>query len=475
MLGLTLLALIAGVAVSSMWSFDDEIDETDTITPEETPTEKVTNEEEADTGATVEETEDGFYIDVGEDETREVAVIYFTDSQDDPDDFYYIQQARFYLVPEGVELPENSYEDQWNIPGRFDEEGNEIGINLTELEEYLGLELIEAVDVKNYESSTDTPAGVITSNADFEEFYLEAVTDGDYLVSLLPVDYEVTVNGVAEISVWGDVTATNSAEWITTQTDGATIYAEGGDDILGTAFANNTIYGGEGDDDITTTGENVAAYGDEGNDTIIITSGKAAGGDGDDRLYNPSSENSDVRLYGGAGDDNVSVHGATNVGHGWSGDDFMTATSGALVYGNEGNDTLSIGDGSRGNGGDGDDTFNVVNQFTGDGVTLTGGKGADTYNALVRNAYSGTAENIYMTITDFDPEEDILNVGTFYSTNEVDHVDIIEAADGNYTDVLVTFTGRYQDESEGEVTEGGIATIRLEGVTGMTAEHVNFV
>ena len=89
----------------------------------------------------------------------------------------------------------------------------------------------------------------------------------------------------------------------------------------------------------------------------------------------------------------------------------------------------------------------------------------DTFDARVWNARDGEADNIYMTITDFDPTEDVLQVGVFQTGNNVDSIEIVEADDGSYSDVRVTYTPQ-------DGLDPGIAVIRLEGTTGVTADQI---
>ena len=98
-------------------------------------------------------------------------------------------------------------------------------------------------------------------------------------------------------------------------------------------------------------------------------------------------------------------------------------------------------------------------------ATATGGDGSDTFDARVWNGFGGEADDIYLHITDFDVDEDVLQVGVFQTDNEVAGVEVIEADGGTHTDVRVTYTGR-------PGTAPGIAIIRLDGTPGITADHI---
>ncbi|MFC6760610.1 hypothetical protein ACFQFQ_15690 [Sulfitobacter porphyrae] len=125
---IALLALLSGLLLTATLSSDD--DDTPIDTPEEpetpvdpddpdTPVDPEEPETPPDTGATFDATEQGVQIELGEDETGSLAVIYYTDTEDtgNPDDYLQVDEARFYLVPEGVDWSSASWETQFDIPG----------------------------------------------------------------------------------------------------------------------------------------------------------------------------------------------------------------------------------------------------------------------------------------------------------------------------------------------------------------------
>ena len=484
-----LLALLSGLLMGLAFDFNDGaegLNDSDTLgepdIPEEDPDVML------DTGATFDHTEEGVEIDVGEDETGTLVVIYYTDPEDNPDGILDADEARFYLVPEGVDWSSTSWETRWDVPGADEYGGSSYEYELADFETQFGLELLGIVDLTGLDGEANEPAsrfGGIISNEPIEEYYLQAQTDGDELISFLPVDYVITRDGVSEVSVITDTTGTDAIDWLSADADGITVDGAGGDDYLETSNANVTLIGGLGDDVISSSGLNVVvdagdgddrvtAYGGNamvdggaGNDRIDIASGTATGGAGDDILYGYGSDAGPALLHGDAGNDYVHVFGAGSQGYGGAGDDFVSVNDGATGYGGDGDDQLQVESGSTAYGGDGDDLFTVWNQFRSDDgpAVVTGGTGADTFDARVWNAANGEADDIYMIITDFDPAEDILQVGVFQTSNEVDSIEIVEADDGSYTDVRVTYTAL-------PGLAPGTAVIRLEGTTGVTADQI---
>lgn len=133
--------------------------------------------------------------------------------------------------------------------------------------------------------------------------------------------------------------------------------------------------------------------------TIPIT---IEGGKGRDRIEALGS--GDTRVYGGAGNDNITLGSGNGYAEGNDGNDTMKGGSGiAVMYGNNGNDTMSSGTGSEGtfsymDGGNGNDTMvsespmNVMHGGPGDDL-MTGkaqtvfytGRGRDRVNSYNAN------------------------------------------------------------------------------------------
>ncbi|WP_299368908.1 hypothetical protein [uncultured Tateyamaria sp.] len=437
-----------------------------------------------DIGATFDATAEGITIDVGDDETGRLASIIYVDTEDDPDNFIQTHEARFYLVPEDTDWSAASWETQNDIPG-----ASSTNFELDDFEETFGLELLGTVPLGTEGFSVFPEQGKmadrlpdVTANRDLEVYYLEANTDGDDLITFLPEDFVVTQNGVPEVEVDANTTGTAGSDWFTTGADGIAVDGAGGDDVLYGPNANVSLDGGDGDDLIRATGADVVVEGGAGNDSLDAASGTVTGGAGDDSISlhegtarGGAGDDSMVSytdaaadLFGEEGDDRFTIFGEGSRAFGGAGDDFIGVNAGAAAFGEAGNDHLQVESGATAEGGAGDDLFTVWNQFRDeDGpATVTGGDGADTFDARVWNAVNGTADDIYMEVTDFDPAEDVLAVGVFQTTGvEVDTVVVSEAADGSFSDVTVTYTARAGQDP-------GIAVIRLSGTTGMTADQV---
>ena len=152
------------------------------------------------------------------------------------------------------------------------------------------------------------------------------------------------------------------------------------DSITGTGGegGNDTLYGADGDDIVYSQGGSDLTYGGLGNDEIwsdqsdwglttspVMGNDTIYGGDGDDYILDLGGRNSlnvttsnDV-VFGGLGDDVISVYAGNDVIDGGGGAD--------AIWGGSGNDTVT--------GGDGDDYI-----YGGPGIdVLAGGNGADWY------------------------------------------------------------------------------------------------
>ncbi|MCI5039578.1 MAG: hypothetical protein MRY81_07840, partial [Donghicola eburneus] len=237
MVELGLLALMAGLSLGTFF-IDQDNDGSDSDDADPVPD----TEEEAAASAVVNISQnDGVDIQVPEGETRSLAVIYFTDTQDDPEDFVKTDEARFYLIPEDVDWSSVSWETRVEMPDAGPvPEGTQTlyNYNLARFEEHFGLELIATVDLKGVSDEVDSPAdrlGGITSNVPIKGYYLEAVTDGDNLGTFLPEDYVELRDGLAQETVTEDTTGSDFAEWFYAETDGLTLDGAGGDDILESA------------------------------------------------------------------------------------------------------------------------------------------------------------------------------------------------------------------------------------------------
>ena len=133
-----------------------------------------------------------------------------------------------------------------------------------------------------------------------------------------------------------------------------------------------------------------------------------------------------------------------------------------------GDDTATLGDGFVGSidGGAGDDLISVVGSYDSalPAVTVMGGDGADRLDIGLSTSLGTAGDAPIVHVADFDPDEDVLRF-TYDADGpgQFESLDIVEAADGSYSDVILSYS---QDGS----TELAVSVVRLEGVTGLTEE-----
>lgn len=470
----------------------DDLDD-DAMEPEE-PIDPVDPVDPDTLGATFAQDDAGVTIEFGENETGTLAVFTYVDTEDDAENFVEVHEARYYLVPEGTEWPDNTSETQFGVPMPADYEDADGIYELEDFEDAFGLELLGTVDLLaagNDEPTTQDMADALpdlTANRDAEYYYLEANTDGDDLISFLQEGFLTTQNGVTETVVTEDTLGTDETEWFSTQTDGITIDGAGGDDILEGDALNLFLRGGEGDDTITTTQAGATILGSEGEDEItavdaqvsggaddddltVLGSGisEAFGGDGDDFLATLS--NGTATLYGGAGSDNLqaTLAGSEQIDaslFGGDGDDFLAIGNGAVGSGDAGDDLLQVDAGGTAFGNDGSDTFRLFDFFDADGGTMfaTGGTGSDIFEITPRNVFGSESPAIFAQIEDFDREEDVLRIVPFSDDTEIAGIALVEDDEGDFTDVNLEFRIG-EDETQ-------IVTIRLIGAMDITLSDI---
>jgi len=479
--------------------------------PEEQPEE---DGEPLDLGATFLRTGTGVTLEVGEDETRSLAVIYYRDTEDAGYDLVTeVDEARFYLVPEDVDWSGVNWETQQDAPGTEESDdlyrfylGNVDAEYGSSFEAEYGLELLGVVDLLGVpgESYQDR-IGEIEANAPVSGYYLEANTDGDDLVSFLPEDYVVTRNGVAQTTVEEDTIGSDEDDWLSSisTATGITLDGAAGDDIIVSTGEGTTLIGGEGNDTLevqfhATDNTIIAGPGDDvalsnvtdsgltvdlgsGDDTADVSGGTVNGGEGADVIFGSSygftpvrEDGATVVLFGGEGDDElrVSGDGPDDQAFGGAGNDTVSAYGGAIANGGAGDDLVRVGPGSQAFGGDGDDFISVYNGVYEENghATLTGGAGQDTFEASIQN-FRGEDEGVFALVTDFDPDEDVLVVNQRdgnAQNNALENVTLIPAEDGSFIDVQLEYRNRI-------IGDLGIAIIRLEGITDFTLDQVNIL
>lgn len=159
------------------------------------------------------------------------------------------------------------------------------------------------------------------------------------------------------------------------------LQAEPVEDLTGTAGPDEirsaldavVLSGRDGDDALYATGDAVTLQGDEGNDLLHATGADAA-------------------LEGGAGNDLIYALGAGGGAFGGAGDDTIhLGRFGGAAFGGEGDDRIAA-------------SLNRLGEFS-----VEGGAGADTFAAL---GMGGNAKAATLTIADFNPTEDMLEITT---------------------------------------------------------------
>lgn len=179
------------------------------------------------------------------------------------------------------------------------------------------------------------------------------------------------------------------------------------DDTLEGGKGNDSLYGDAGDDHLDGgAGNDTAVFNTAGDVEVSLTAGVATSNLGNDTLA--SVEN----IVTGDGDDDVTGNDFANILSTGAGSDIVSANGGNdIVNLGSGND---IGAGDAGNdllnGGSGDDDL-----YGGYGVDiLTGGSGADLFGFYADDEYgtdSGVGPGNRDRITDFNPLEDVIDVG----------------------------------------------------------------
>ena len=225
------------------------------------------------------------------------------------------------------------------------------------------------------------------------------------------------------------------------------IFGGDGDDHFVGGTGNDLLDGGIGDDYVVGGADDDDLRGYTGADHLV-------GGEGDDKLNGGPGDDSDRLeggpgddfltggggidyLYGGGDDDEIHDHAGANEIHGGPGNDRLYGTGN--LYGEEGDDYLqssSLGSGEL-YGGAGRDRL-----WAGSGShTFSGGANIDSFD--FNNPGSAS-----VTITDFTPGEDFIDLATLNRITGYDDLTITVSGD----DVVIGLSEHYS------------GTIRLEGV-----------
>jgi len=194
-----------------------------------------------------------------------------------------------------------------------------------------------------------------------------------------------------------------------------TLYGgDGNDQLIGGAGADK-LYGGAGDDFLRPDANDLIVDGGEGIDTVALSSlGSVDVILNEDGSGTATSSSGSVdftgmeNVFGSSGQDEITGNSANNELRGLGGHDVLNGGDGNdSLYGGSGNDTLDGGkDNDTLNGGDGNDTL-----IGGRGDdTMTGGNGEDTFVFGDDNPWNDDNDVGDDVITDFNPDQDKIDV-----------------------------------------------------------------
>ncbi len=176
------------------------------------------------------------------------------------------------------------------------------------------------------------------------------------------------------------------------------LYGDSGDDTLQPDADDVVVDGGEGVDTLRADGLGPVevSMNDDGSGTATTVSGSDVDFTG---IENVTGSGSDDQMTGNSEDNVLDGRGGDDVLRGGGGGDTLKGGSGTdTLDGGIGNDTLE--------GGDGNDTLAGGR----DNDTLTGGQGADTFVFGDDNGWNDDNDVGDDVITDFNPDEDKIDV-----------------------------------------------------------------
>jgi len=231
------------------------------------------------------------------------------------------------------------------------------------------------------------------------------VTSVDYTLGQGVENLGMSSNGTAGIKGYGNELANSMSDWIGSDLlsgldgndtiNGGTVLDFGwfdtldggnGDDVLNAGrynYSNDKLYGGEGNDTLTVMAGSNSLYGDGGDDLLVSGTGGLYsssdylnGGTGNDTLQGGSG------LSGGDGEDLMTTNAATSSALGGEGNDTISGTGGAgynnlWVDGGGGNDAINsyaLNNHLNAYGGDGNDSIDGGAQMN---VKIDAGAGDD--------------------------------------------------------------------------------------------------
>ncbi|GAA3861877.1 hypothetical protein [Celeribacter arenosi] len=214
-----------------------------------------------------------------------------------------------------------------------------------------------------------------------------------------------------EVSEGEDFNGTDAAEHIIGTDVGDMISAGGGFDIVDGNGGDDIIFGNAGNDTLNGGDGNDAIEGGFGDDLIDLGDGDDVSGsayDEEDVFVGNYRQTGDDRIYGGDGDDVIVDQNGSNVIDGGNGNDEIAALD---AQDTDAADIIDAGAGAD---------FVLAD----DGDTVTLGTGADQIAGLV------TDRDDVITVTDFDPAEDAIELIWQGTGHDETLVELFEVAGG---------------------------------------------
>lgn len=276
------------------------------------------------------------------------------------------------------------------------------------------------------------------------------------------------------------------------------------DDELIMGRGNNYLMGGGGADNISAGDGNNHVYGNmlgggqgasDGGDTIRVGAGNnyVNGNAGADTIIGGTTSSSGSnRLYGGQGDDIITVHGrGSNVINGNLGADQLDArdaTGNNLLRGGQGNDTILGGAGKDSISADLGDDVVRISGLAGHLSVVSGGAGSDIFDFSAYGAGSPIFSDdgrLYQEISDFTRGIDKIDLSLalqpsrFVDETNTPYADVGTALAhaqqllGSYADAVITRVGvdSYVAYHDG----GAIGVIKLSGTGGADLTVSDFI
>lgn len=244
----------------------------------------------------------------------------------------------------------------------------------------------------------------------------------------------------------------------------------GGNDLLNGRAGNDTLYGGDG---MSTM------YGAAGDDFITWTGGALVYGGGGNDEISGINRHTDSTVFGGGGNDVITVRSGTNLIYGGSGNDRIYAGVGNdTFYGEGGDDTIDAGGGNDLiYGGAGRDS--LMGSHGND--TLYGGSNRDTLSGGVGNdvLYGGAGADTFIFISGTINQPNRTTIMDF-STAENDVLHLVRGTGSR------SWATNFDDLVRNNVTEAGDRTtislgngdvVVLMGITDIDAlrDNIEFI